>query len=392
MNLVQDFQNPRPATLKSINKRRFLEELRVRGPSTRAELTRAIGVAPPTSSSIIADLMEAGFLEMGGGTQSLGKGRPGTFFRLASTTAFVIGATLDIAECQVMPSGLDGVPVEEAAISFATPKTYSGLISTLKESIQQIGKNATGKCLGVGLAVPGLLDNRKHRVSFSPNMHMLDGHDLGADLQADTPFRVVCTQEEHALCLSQQLRGATEGLADFAVVDFSSGVGMGVVSTGRYISGAHGYAGEVGHTTVEPNGILCGCGNRGCLETVASDRALLNAVGQRVGKAVTFDEISERWGAGDAAVQEEVDKALSYIAIGLATVVNLFNPRVIFVNGRIFTLGEDVLTKLNRLVEARALRPSFANVQLRTTTGDKMHGAIAGLLDNVFAEVGPRLD
>src|SRR5688572_24466826 len=87
--------SPRPTVLKSINKRRFLEELRKRGPSTRAELTRAIGVAPPTSSSIIADLMQAGFLEVGGGTQSLGKGRPGTFFRLASSTAFVIGATLD---------------------------------------------------------------------------------------------------------------------------------------------------------------------------------------------------------------------------------------------------------------------------------------------------------
>src|SRR5687768_1501766 len=88
---------PRPATLKRINMRRFLEELRRRGPSTRADLTRAIGVTPPTSSSIIADLMETGFLEEAE-IVVVSKGRPGKFFRLATESAYVIGIAIDVGD------------------------------------------------------------------------------------------------------------------------------------------------------------------------------------------------------------------------------------------------------------------------------------------------------
>jgi predicted NBD/HSP70 family sugar kinase len=163
------------------------------------------------------------------------------------------------------------------------------------------------------------------------------------------------------------------------------------VSNGQYILGAHGYAGEIGHTTVEPEGVLCGCGNRGCLETVASDRAWLKAISERLGENVTFPVVQALWAQGNPVVREEVERALGYVAIGLASVVNLFNPRVIYVNGRIFGLGSEILTLLSERVHSRALKPSFADVQIRTTTGDKMHGAITGLLDHVFAEVGPVL-
>lgn len=377
--------------LKSINKRRFLEELRRRGPSTRADLTRAIGVAPPTSSAIIADLLAAGFLEQGK-THSDGKGRPGTYFRLAGTTAYVIGATLDISECSVQQAGLDGKPLSDGAIKFDTPSSYPALITALASAIAELSAGRKGKCLGVGLAVPGLLDDRLHRVAFSPNLHMLDGQDLGQDLANKVGLKVICTQEEHALCLSEQNQGAADGLTDFAVVDFSSGVGMGVVSNGRYVSGAQGFAGEIGHTTVEPLGELCGCGNRGCLETVASDRALLGRVSRHLGRSIGTKEFRQLWAEGDRKVAQEMDAVVDYISIGLATVVNIFNPQVVFVNGMLFNDDNQVLRSINESVATRSLRPSFTAVSLKAATGNKLHGAIAGLLDHLFAEVGPTLE
>lgn len=382
-------QNPRPTTLKSINKRRFLEILRRRGPSTRAELTRASGVTPPTSSSIIADLMEAGFLERSI-SRSLDKGRRGTFFRLADSKAYVMGATIDVAHCTASLAGLDGVPRDDLRFSFATPPTYEALVQTLAAAYEELTAGVKAKCLGVGLSVPGLWDERNRQVAFSPNLHMLDGHSLEQDLSGQLEVNVVCTQEEHALCLSEQNRGA-ESLANFAVVDFSYGVGMGAVINGRYVSGAHGYAGEVGHTTVEPNGLLCGCGNRGCLETVASDTALIRRLSARLGVLFDFEAVSVRWRDGDPVVRQEVDQVLDYIAIGLATVVNVLNPQVLFVNGSVFNLGEDVLEKLKGKIEARALKPSFKDVTVHCATGNKLHGALIGLLDRVFAEVGPVL-
>jgi predicted NBD/HSP70 family sugar kinase len=389
--LVPDrFQHPLPTVLKSINKRRFLEELRKRGPSTRAQLTRAIGVAPPTSSSIIADLLEAGFLEQGT-TDSSGKGRPGTFFKLASKSAYVIGGTLDIYDCQVASSGLDGKTSQSQVQVFKTPETYDKLIAETSSAIRYATEHAEGKCLGVGLAVPGLIDGRHHRVAFSPNLHILDGRDLGADLTAKVGLKVVCTQEEHALCLSEQNQGEAANLSDFAVVDFSSGVGMGVVSGGRYVAGVHGFAGEIGHTTVDPGGRICGCGNRGCLETVASDPSLLRSLSESLGRPVDFEEIRRHWNKGDDQVMTQVEATLAYIAIGLSTVINIFNPQVVFINGRLLSVSPDILTQLQAMVAARSLKPSFAAVQIRGTTGNKLQGAIAGLLDQLFAEVGPIL-
>lgn len=384
------FKNPSPTMLKSINKRRFLEELRRRGPSTRAELTRAIGVAPPTSSAIIADLLEAGFLEQGI-THSDGKGRPGTYFKLASSDAYVIGATLDISECKVRSAGLDGRFLSDRTVTFLTPNTYPELINSLSQAIKQVKDASNGECRGVGLAVPGLLDDRLHRVAFSPNLHILDGQDIGSDLSSNLGCNVICTQEEHALCLSEQNQGAADGLTDFAVVDFSSGVGMGVVSGGRYVSGTNGFACEIGHTTVEPDGKLCGCGNRGCLETVASDTVLLQRLSNRLNKVIDIEEFHQLYSSDHEAVNEELERVLSFVAIGLATVVNIFNPQVVFVNGMIFGLDAPTLKGLSSAVETRSLRPSYSTVKIKTATGNKLHGAVAGLLDHLFAEVGPTL-
>lgn len=391
-DLETHLPTPRPGTLKRINMRRFLDELRRRGPSTRADLTRAIGVTPPTSSNIIADLLETGLLEESDvETISTSKGRPGKIFRLATTSAFVVAVTIGITECVAAPAGLDGAPRYARASRFPTPPSYEALLEQIAAEVEAIRKTTSGRCLGLGLAVPGLVDERNGRVAFSPNLHFLDGQALGPDLAARLGIEVVCTQEEHALCLAEQNLGQAQGLTDFAVVDFSSGVGMGVVSGGRYVSGKRGFAGEIGHTTVQPDGYPCGCGNRGCLETVASDVAFLAAVRARFNESITFEEVEARMRSGELDVREELEATLEFVSIGLATVVNLFNPEAVFLHGRMFSLSEAVLPTLYDLVKARALRPSTEEVQLRLARGDKLYGAVTGLLDHVFAAVGPTL-
>lgn len=372
--------------------RRFLDELRRRGPSTRADLTRAIGVTPPTSSNIIADLLETGLLEESDAeTVPNSKGRPGKIFRLATTSAFVVAVTVGITECVAAPAGLDGAPRYAQASRFPTPKDYETLLDQIAAQVGAIRETSSGRCLGLGLAVPGLVDERNGLVAFSPNLHFLDGQALGPDLTERLGIEVVCTQEEHALCLAEQSLGQAQGLTDFAVVDFSSGVGMGVVSGGRYVSGKRGFAGEIGHTTVQPDGYPCGCGNRGCLETVASDVAFLAAVRARLNESLTFEEVEAGFRDGNLDVREELEATLEFVSIGLATVVNLFNPEAVFLHGRMFALSEAVLPSLYDLVRARALRPSTEEVQLRLARGDKLYGAVTGLLDHVFAAIGPTL-
>jgi len=385
-----DYSSARPSTLKRINMRRFLDELRRRGPSTRADLSRVTGVAAPTSSNIIADLLEIGFLEQIE-NRAAAKGRPGKVFRLASDSAYVIGGTIDVEECVLAPAGLDGVPRRDGQIRFGTPQSYGELIEAICNAVETIRTKAVGRCMGLGLSVPGLVDERLGKIAFSPNLHFTDGKSLGPDLYRRLEIEVVCTQEEHALCLAEQIVGEAKTLNDFIALDITSGMGMGVVSGGRYIAGRDGFAGEIGHTTVEPEGQICGCGNRGCLETVATDSSFLHAVRTRLGTKLALEEVAVMVGQGSLDVSKELDSTLGYIAIALATLVNIFNPEAIVLNGKVLDLRGDSLEVLTARMSERALGPSSKRVRLLRSKGDKLQGALAGLLDQVFAAVGPKL-
>src|SRR5205807_5237105 len=122
-----------------------------------------------------------------------------------------------------------------------------------------------------GVSMPGLLHRREKRTVFSPNLHQTDGRRLGEDLRNALRIETAILQESHALCLAELTYGAARGVSDFAMLDVSEGLGVGVVNGGRILEGHSGLGGELGHVTVDIHGEPCGCGNHGCLETVATD-------------------------------------------------------------------------------------------------------------------------
>ena len=377
------------STLKMVNMRRFIEEIRRRGPSTRAELGRATGVAAPTSSTIIADLVECGLIEEAE-MRSAGKGRPGRVYRLATEDVYVIGATLSPEEFRIAPALLDGSVLTEGLRCVATPADYSRVSKMISAHVAEIHAERPGVCLGFALSVPGLIDERAGRVALSPNLHVIDGQPLGADLAATLKIDVLCVQEEHALCLAEQTSGLGQGLSDFVVLDVTYGMGMGVVSAGRYVSGRDGFAGEIGHMTAEPEGKPCGCGNRGCFETVATDLAFLQAVRERLGAEVGFPEVQFMVREGLVDVRPELDQTLAFLAIAVAGIVNIFNPEAVLISSRLFDLGPGVLSRLVELAGERSLAPC-RHAQILPSKANRLEGVLAGLLNHVFARVGPIL-
>src|SRR5262249_42512340 len=156
--------------------------------------------------------------------------------------------------------------------------------------VRKLQEELRGNVLGLGVSLPGLLNRRQERTLISPNVHQLDGHQFGNDLRKSLGMEVAVLQESHALCLAEQTYGAAKGVGDLAMLDISEGLGLGVMLNGQILEGHSGMAGELGHVTVELNGRKCGCGNRGCLETVATDTALAAAVSKRLGRKVTVEE------------------------------------------------------------------------------------------------------
>ncbi len=368
----------RPALLRHLNERAILTAIQHRGPLSRAELTRHTGISGPTVTRTVSSLMASGLLEEGDAVRAA-LGRPGKVLRLAATAA-VLGGVVGAVRCELVVAALDGRVLPEQAWSFPTPPRYADLVRTFVRQAQRFLDASATPVLGLGLSVPGLLDHREKRTVVSPNVHQTDGRCLGADLGKRLGLETVVLQESQALCLAEQMYGAAQGVKDFAMLDVSEGLGLGVVQGGHLLKGHRGLAGELGHLTVELDGKRCGCGNRGCLETVATDSALLAAVAERLGRKLGMDELIAEAQAARLTVTAELERVLQYLAVGLAAVINVFNPSKLFLYGRCLDAVPEAFARLLELTRQRALAPALADCAIVRAQGSKRLGAVAGII------------
>jgi len=152
-----------------------------------------------------------------------------------------------------------------------------------------------------------------------------------------------------------------------------------MVSAGAYVSGARGFSGEIGHVPMVDGGELCGCGRRGCLETVATDTALLRLASRKHGAPLDMAGLRSVPG-----LDAELGQVLDYLARAVAMVVNILNPELVLVNGRLFDLGPDVLGRLRSAVGRYALAPSWEGCELRRATAGRDAGALAAAAELVL--------
>lgn len=368
--------------------RRVLELLQSNGPSTRADLTRLSGISAPTISKAIGALLESGLVEEGD-VSSAALGRPGTVLRLATDTAQVIGVVVDARQCQVLASGLDGEIHEDLIERFPTPRTYQALIDQLIRAATRLMERPGVRTLSLGMSIPGLINRRKEQAVFSPNLHVTDGHSPGVDLSRRLGIDCVMYQETHALCLGERMFGGPEPLDDFVVLEISTGLGLGVITEGRLMEGHSGLAGELGHVTVVPDGRLCGCGNHGCLETVATDSAFAQAISEKVGRGVSVDEAVTLIRDKGLQADDELRRVCEYLAIAMAAAINVFNPGTLFVHGRLFDAQDGLFEMACELTRRRALAPSLADCRVQRARFSKSQGAIAAAMQLLFDSLGP---
>jgi predicted NBD/HSP70 family sugar kinase len=257
------------------------------------------------------------------------------------------------------------------------------LIAALEEHCRELLAGVTGKAHGIGVSVPGLINDRLEEIVFSPNLHALDKRNPARDLQQRLGIPCQLVQETDALCLSERLFGDARGLDDFAVLDAATGLGLSVMSGGRLLAGHSGMAGEVGHITVDPAGVRCGCGNRGCLETLATDSALLRLLAEKVRRSLDVDEAAALLDERSADFQHELRTVSEYLAIAIAAVINIFNPTTLFVHGRLLAGAPDRFARVLERVKQRTLTASLAECTIVATRSSKRQGAIAGIMHHL---------
>ncbi|MBY0460200.1 MAG: ROK family transcriptional regulator [Gemmataceae bacterium] len=380
----------RPALVGKLNERQVLRAIQARGALSRAEVARETGLSAPTASKAVAALLKLGLLEVADAPE-LARGRPAPKMRLATASAQVLGVTIDVGHCEVVSAGLDGA-LHEGVTSVPTPGTYPELLGALERAAQKLVARPGVATLGLGVCLPGLVDYRRGCGVLSPNVPVTDGHRPAADLAERLGIDCTLLQESHALCLAERHYGLARDLDDFALLDVGAGVGLGIMSGGRLLKGRSGLAGEIGHITAVPvGGRRCGCGNTGCLETVASDSALAWHASRKLGRAVNADEVLELARSGLTDLRAELDEVAGFVAVGVAAVINLFNPVTVFIHTPLFEIDPALFEAVVSKAKERALPPSFADCQIVRAKGSKRQGAVAGIIQHLTDSVAPEL-
>jgi N-acetylglucosamine repressor len=376
--------------LRRINERRLLEAIQRHGPSSRAALTRVSGLTAPTVSKAVDSLLKRGLVEeLEPVEQALG--RPGRLVRMAADSAAVLGVVIDAGTSCVAATGLDGTVTDERTVRFATPAKHSTLLDAVEAACQELVTGRQSMLHGVGVSVPGLINERLEEIVFSPNLHLLDKHNPARELESRLRVPCLLVQESDALVLGERMYGDARDLDDFAVLDAATGLGLGVMSGGRLLAGHSGMAGEVGHITIVPDGARCGCGNRGCLETLATDAALLRLLGEKLGRRIDLAEAVVLLDTRAGDFQHELRTVTEYLAIAIAAVINIFNPTALFVHGAMLAGSPDRFARVLERVKQRTLTASLADCTIVATKSSKRQGAIAGIIHHLTHAWAPTL-
>ncbi|MHA6804492.1 ROK family protein [Salinifilum ghardaiensis] len=381
-----------PRTVRQMNRQHVLELFGDGQPRSRAAVARATGLTKPSVASIIDALLEEGLLVPAGVGEAgvVGGRRPNLVVFNPDARAHV-GVHLGVRSSSVAVADALGQTLAQAAVPSAIGDAAAGvrqLGPLVRETAERAGV-PVDRIASVGVSVSGLVDHRSGHCLLAPN---LDWHDVPLREWIEELFGVpaVIYNEAHAGALAEQRFGWGEGVANFVRIMVSAGVGAGVVLDSRLFSGAAGIGGEIGHCRVEDDGRLCACGNIGCLESVASQPAILRSVreldgqgadsglgtGSDVGPDSGIGAVLANAARGDAAAVAAVRRAGTGLGRGIAYLRNVLNPDLVVLGGAVAGAGEELWAPLEQAVRWSSLPQSACRLVTSSLTNAELDGAV----------------
>lgn len=258
----------------------------------------------------------------------------------------------------------------------AGPETVMG---QMVQSVQEVYAQAkvTGTIKAVGVCAAGFFDWKKRVLIQSPNIPGWVNVPLEECLSHLLAVPVMVENDANAAAFGEARLGAGKGCHDVIYVTVSTGVGAGLVLNNRVYRGSGGFAGEIGHMVVKPNGPVCGCGRFGCLETMASGTAIARMASEAVERGATTllaqtetisaEHVFKAARQGDKVAQQVLEEAIHYLGIGLVNMINLLNPEIVVIGGGVAEAGDDLFLPLRRIITKHAISAA-ANVLLKKAT------------------------
>jgi len=373
-----------PSKMGRHNKRALLDRLLRLGTASRAELAKSLGLSQPTAGKIADELLELGVFEetdddAGNGTpEHTRMGRPGRMLRLTQSKSRFLGIQLGIAETWLSPLPLSVTDEDDWQIKLSTPVSAREWTRALRKAAAAISEKSFW---GILVSVPGLVDERRGKILYSPNLRWTAGNALSAPIQEVWDAPVILIQEERILALGHH-SAHREG-EDFLLVDFGEGVGSAVLIFGKLYAHPLPISGELGHTPVSGNKRRCGCGSTGCLETLASIRGLLDSFGEAHPKSRrTWSSLSSHVAAH--GIEPWLGKTLDAMAAGIAGGLNMVGLRRVVITGSVNELPPVVFNYLAEAITEGTLWARFGELKIERAPRRRKAGLVAAGIDRLI--------
>lgn len=387
-------RRPRPgsqASLRNANQRRVLVTVRRHGRLTQAQISRRTALAPSTVSNIVHELIGAGLLTM----ESDHAGRRGRLVSFSGSAGHVVGVDVGHRHVTVAVADLNQQVLAQQRHDLPEGHGFADDLDLVEHVLDgllaRIGVPRPD-LLAAGLTLPAPVDADRRAVGARAILPAWSGFDVRAEAGRRLGLPVVVENDANAGALGEHAWGAGRGTANMAYLKLGHGVGSGLILNGSLFRGATGSAGEIGHSTVDENGRLCRCGNRGCLETWVSSADVVRLLAGTHGPGLTVPDVVAAAAAGDAGCRRVIGDTGRVLGLAVADLCNTLDPELVVIGGEIAAAGELLLGPLRETVSRHAMRAAVQEVRIvpaRLGIDAHVAGAVVLALEHAELPVGP---
>lgn len=357
-------------SLRELNRGLVVDALRREGAASRADIARATGLSRATVSTLTAELMKEGLVvERAAERDAEGAkaGRPPVLLALDPRAGTVLGIDFGHRHVRVALADLSSRVLAERHRELDVDGSATAALDAAADMAREVLADADAPADGVfgcGVGIPGPIDQRTGTVGSSPILPGWTGLPAAAELADRLGVEVDVDNDATLGALGEATHGAARGVEDVIYVKLATGIGSGLLLGGRLHRGATGIAGEIGHVLYDPNGKLCRCGSRGCLETAAGAPAIANLLAEAYGGELHTLDVVRLVEEGDVGAARLVRDAGRAVGRVLADMVNVLNPELIVLGGELAAAGEPLREGVAESLERYALPAAATAVRV----------------------------
>lgn len=375
--------------IKNINTACILNKIREKELVSRAEIARSTGLTPATVSNITAELIELGLVRETERGESSG-GRKPVLLQICADSCYCAGVHIgsDILETaftdiEARILWREKQPLDKNVTPGEAMKSVIGLIRKAQAELP------SKKMAGIGVCVHGLVRSEEGVSVYAPNLGW-ENVGIGEILQKEFGVPVYVENDVRAMTLAESWCGLARNVSDYVYLYIGAGIGGSIVMNNELYKGNGGYAGEFGHSTMEPDGPLCTCGNRGCLQALASEGTIVANYRRRKGGSagpIEFSEVLRKAAQGDEDAVAEIRRSARYIGIELGNIINSLSPSLIVINGTITKLGKPLMDVIEDEVLHRGMINTHNSTRVlfsRLSDSAPLKGAAACIIKRLF--------